>query len=177
MDEALVWLSAAGFAIMLFPVHLYNYIYINSGEKYASVNVGVYRLFNFLNLNTVENKPGEMQINGKNKKVDLRAVKPGLYKIFNSLCIYKIVQLGDYGVKEQNNAYAALAQSAFSTALYKFIQVNGHYSKLRNYSVLNEEHSHINYYCKAVTVLNLIVVGKIILILISEKMNVKNKKR
>lgn len=174
MNEAMVYLTAAGFALSLFPFHLYNYVFINSEKKYASVNVGVFRFFNFLNLNTVEDKPGEMQINGKNKKLDLSAIKLSAYKIFNKLCIYKIVQLGDYGLKNQNNAYVALTQSAFSTAIYKFIQINGGYTKLRNYTLLNETHSHVRYYCKAVTILNFIVVGRIILILISEKLNVKN---
>lgn len=173
MNEALVYLSAVGFAITLFPVHLYNYIYLNSENKYASVNIGAYRYLNFFNLNTVEDKPGEMQINGKNRKIDLSAIKLSAYKIFNVLCLFKIIQLGDYGLKEQKNAYVALAQSAITTAIYKFIQVNGNYSKLRNYTVLNEEHSHVHYYCKAVTILNFIVVGKIILILISEKLNDK----
>ena len=64
----------------------------------------------------------------------------------------------------------ALAQSALTTALYKFIQINGNFCKLRNYSVLNQEHSEVRYYAKAVTVLNLLVVAKIILIIIKEKL-------
>lgn len=171
MNEAMVYLSAIGFALTVFPVHLYNYIYINSEDKYASLNIGVYRLFNFFNANTVKDKPGEMQVNGKSKKMSISDVRYSAYKIFNTLCIYKIVQLGDYGMKKQNNAYVALAQSAFSTAIYKFIQINGNYSKLRNYSVLNHESEFIRYYCKSVTILNFIVVGKIILILIMEKLN------
>ena len=171
MNEAMVYLSAVGFALTLFPVHLYNYIYVNSENKYASLNIGVYKMFNFFNANTVKDKPGEMQVNGKSKKMDMRNVKSSAYKIFNTLCIYKIVQLGDYGVKEQKNAYVALAQSAFTTAIYKFIQINGNYSKLRNYTVLNEESDNVRYYCKAVTILNFVVVGKIILILLLEKLN------
>jgi len=53
VNEALVYLSAILFLIAIFPVHIINYIYISTGEKYASVNVTVYRLFTLLNINTV----------------------------------------------------------------------------------------------------------------------------
>ncbi len=171
MNEAMVYISAIGFALSLFPFHLYNYIYINSEKKYAALNVCAYRFLRFFNANTVKDKPGEMQINGKNKKFDVKDIKFSAYKIFNSLCIYKIIQLGDYGLVKQNNAYIVLTQNALTTAIYKFIQINGNYAKLRNYTVLNEEHGYIRYYCKAVTIINMFVVGKIILILIMEKIN------
>lgn len=169
MGTAMVYISAALFALSVFPVHIYNYLYINTGEKYASFNAGVF-FFNFYNMNTVKDKPQEMQINGKNEKIEPNKFKSVFYKIFNTLCIYKIIQLGDYGMMNENNAYVALAQSALTTALYKFIQINGNYCKLRNYSVLNQEHSEVRYYAKAVTVLNLLVVAKIILIIIKEKL-------
>lgn len=174
MNEAMVYLTAIGFAISIFPVHLYNYLYINTETRYAGLNIGVYRYLNFFNANTIEDKPGEMQVNGKNKKMDLSAVRASAYKIFDTLCIYKIVQMGDYGLKDDKSAYVALFQSAFSTAIYKFIQAHGNYAKLRNYTILNEEHGFLRYYLKAVTIINFIVVGKIILILIMEKLNVKN---
>lgn len=178
MNEAMVYLSAAGFALALFPIHLYNYIYINTETKYAGLNVCAYRFLRFYNANTVKDKPGQMQVNGKSKKFSPEKIKFSAYKIFNSLCIFKIVQLGDYGLIKQNNAYVVLAQNAFTTALYKFIQINGNYTKLRNYTVLNQEHEYIRYYCKAVTIINSFVVGKIILILILEKLNaLKNQKK
>lgn len=100
------------------------------------------------------------------------------YKIFNQLCVYKIIQLSDFGVKNQNNAYAALTQNAFTTAFYKFLQINGNYCKLRNYTVINEEHEYIRYYAKAVTIINLNVILKIFTIIIMEKLNeIKNKKQ
>jgi len=49
--------------------------------------------------------------------------------------------------------------------------MNGNYCKLRNYTIFNEEHSEIHYYLKAVTILNLAVVAKIMFILIMEKLN------
>lgn len=170
MSSATVYIAAAMFLLAVFPVHIYNYVYVNTGKKYASFNVGVYKI-NFFNINTVENKPNEMQVNGKNKKIDAKKFKLNYYKIFNSLCIYKVVQLGDYGMQKDANVYAALAQSSFTTAIYKFLQINGNYGKLRNYVVLNEEHSEIRYYAKAVTVINLIVVAKIISIIIMEKIH------
>ena len=170
MNLALVWLSAAGVLLFIFPIHINNYIYVNTGSKYASLNVGIFK-FNFYNINTVSDSFGEMQINGKNKKMDAKKLNISLYKIFNQLCIYKVVQLGDYGMKKEGNAYVALAQSCFTTAIYKFLQINGNYCKLRNYTVLNEEHSEIRYYAKAVTILNLTVVAKILFIIIMEKLH------
>ena len=170
MSLALISIAAALFALSVFPVHLYNYIYVNTEQKYASVNVGVYGI-NFYNMNTVKDHPNEMQINGKNEKIEPDKFKLSLYKIFNQICLYKIVQLGDYGMRNQNNAYVALAQNALTTAAYKLIQVNGNYCKLRNYTILNEEHSDVFYYAKAVTIINLIVIIKVILVIIGEKLN------
>ena len=170
MNDVLVYIAAAGFAIAIFPVHIFNYIFINTGTKYASINAGVYK-FAFFNANSVEDKPNEMQINGKNKKIDSFKIKSSLYKIFNCLCLHKIVQLGDYGVKKDGNVYIAFTQNVFSTAIYKFIQTNGNYCKLRNYTILNEEHADIRYYAKAVTIINLLVVAKIIFIILTEKLN------
>jgi len=177
MNIALVAVSSALFAIMIFPVYLYNYIYINTGQKYASINVGVYGI-NFFNLNTVKNHPGQMQINGKQKQIDTKKFKVStFYKIFNKICLYKVIQLGDYGVQKDSNTYILLAQNSLTTLIYKLIQVNGNFCKLRNYTVLNQEHSDIRYYAKAVTVINAFVVVKILLILLMEKINGKIKKK
>ncbi len=177
MTDVMVWLAAVGFLLAVFPIHVFNYFYINTAIKYASVNAGVYGI-SFFNANTVENNPREMQINGKKKKIDPSKFKLNFYKIFNQLCIYKIVQLGDYGMQKDGNAYILLLQSGLTTAIYKFLQMNGNYGKLRNYVVLNAEHSEIRYYAKAVTVINLLVVAKIFLIIIMEKINErKNQKK
>ncbi len=177
MNETLVILAAVGFSITIFPVHLYNYLYINTEEKYASYNIGAYRLINFFNANTVKNKPNEMQINGKNKQIDYRQLKKSIFKIYNSIYIFKIVQLGDYGAKNEANIYAMLIQNAFSDAVYKIMSVGGNYTKLRNYSILNEEHGCVRYYAKIVTIVNLIVVCKIFLIIILEKINEHKKQK
>lgn len=170
MSEAVVYVAAIGFLIAVFPFHIYNYVFVNTQTKYVSVNAGVFA-FNFFNANTVENNPSEMQINGKNKKIDAKKLNISLYKIFNQVCVYKVVQLGDYGLGKDGNAYAALAQHAFTTAIYKFIQVNGNYCKLRNFTIFNQSHSHIRYYAKVVTIINLMVLAKIFFIIIMEKIN------
>ena len=176
MNVAGIAVGAALFAILIFPVHLYNYIYINTGQKYASLNVGTFG-WNFFNVNTVKNHPDEMQVNGKTKKVELKKLKGAFYKIFDCICLYKMVQLGDFGMQSEANAYVVLAQNCLTTAIYKFIQINGNFCKLRNYTVLNQEHSDIRYYAKTVTVVNLLVVLKIFMIILMEKINVKIKKK
>ena len=176
MNEALVYVSAISFMLLIFPVHVFNYIYVNTEEKFASINVTVFRFLRLYNINTVKNKPNEIQFNGKNKKMDWNNLKLNFYKIFDKLCVCKVIQLSDFGMKNQSNAYA-LAQNGFTTTLYKLLQVNGNYAKLRNYTVLNEEHSSIRYYAKAVTVINGLVLTKIFLIIIMEKLyELKNKK-
>ena len=178
MNEAMVYLSAVGFALAIFPVHFYNYIYINTENKYAGLNVTIYRFIKFYNANTVENNPAKMQVNGKSKKFDIQQAKKTAYKVFNKLCIFKVVQLGDFGLVKQNNAYFVLAQNALTTEIYKFIQINGGYAKLRNYTILNHEHEFIRYYCKVVTIMNSLVVGKILLILLWGKLNaLKNQEK
>lgn len=173
----MIIIGAAGFLISIFPIHVVNYLYINTEEKYASINITVFRFIRLYNINTIKDKPNEMQINGKNKKMDISALKMNFYKIFNQLCIYKIIQLSDFGIKNQNNAYAALAQNAVTTAAYKFLKINGNYCKLRNYTIINEEHDYIRYYAKAVTIINLNVILKIFAIIIMEKINeIKNQK-
>ena len=176
MNVAGIAVNTALFAILIFPVHLYNYIYINTGQKYASLNVGAYG-WNFFNVNTVKDRPNEMQVNGKNKKIDIKQFKSSFYKIFNCICLYKMVQLGDFGMQGEANAYVALAQNCLTTAIYKFIQINGNFCKLRNYTILNQEHSDIKKKKKTVTVINGFVVLKILIILLMEKINGKNKKK
>lgn len=174
----MVIFAAAGFLISVFPIHVFNYIYVNTEEKFASINVTLYRFIRVFNINTIKNNPKEMQINGKNKKLNIESLKVNFYKIFNKLCIYKIVQLSDFGLKNEDNAYAALVQNGITMAAYKFLQTNGNSAKLRNYTVLNEEHSTIRYYAKAVTIINLLVIMKVILILIMEKLNeLKNQEK
>jgi len=171
MNEITVYLSAAIFLIFIFPLHVYNYVYIDTDKKYASVNAGFYGIINFFNRNTAKSEINGKKKDKKEKSVSLRK----LYKIFDRLCIFKIIQLADFGARSEVNAYIMLAHNALTTAIYKFVQTNGNYCKLRNYAVLNEEHSYIRYYAKVVTVVNLLVILKIYLILLMEKIHEKQK--
>ena len=171
VNEAIVYLAAAGFFISVFPIHVFNYIYINTEEKYASINVTIFRFIRIYNINTVKNKPNEMQINGKSKKMNIDMLKLNFYRIFNKLCIQKVIQLTDFGIKDDNNSIAAVVQNGITTAAYSFLQINDNRVKLRNYRILNQEHSQIRYYAKAVTIINLFVITQIFLIIILEKIN------
>lgn len=171
VSEVFIYITAVGFLIAIFPIHVFNYIYINTEQKYASINVTIFRYIRIYNINTVKDKINEMQVNGKSKNVSLETIKFNFYKIFNKLCIQKIIQLTDFGIMEQKNAYAAIAQYGFTTAIYNFLKLNGNSVKLRNYLVMNEEHSAIRYYAKAVTVINLFVIIKIIIAILMEKLN------
>ena len=110
-----------------------------------------------------------MQINGKNKNVDIDIIKTNFYKFFNKLCIQKVVQLTDFGLQKDSNAYAAIIQNGITTAVYSFLKINGNSSKLKNYVIMNEEHSSIRYYAKAVTIINILVLTKILLTFLTEK--------
>ena len=171
VNEVMVYMAAAGFLISVFPVHVINYIYINTEEKYASINVTIFRYIRIYNINTVKDSPNEMQINGKRKKMNIDMLKLNFYRIFNKLCIQKVVQLSDFGVKDEKGAYAAVLQNGITTAAYSFLKINENRVKLRNYTVLNQEHSAIRYYAKAVTIINLFVVTQIFLVIILEKIN------
>ena len=171
VNEVMVYMAAVGFFISVFPIHVFNYIYINTEEKYASINVTIFRFIRIYNINTVKDRPNEMQINGKSKKMDLDMLKLNFYRMFNKLCVQKVVQLTDFGVKDENSAYAAVVQNGITTAAYSFLKINENRVKLRNYAILNQEHSEIRYYAKAVTIINLFVVTQIILVIILEKLN------
>ena len=171
MSEALVYLSAIGFFIAIFPVHVFNYVYVTTQQPYASLNVSIFRLIPVLNINTVKNSFGKMDVNGKEKKMDKSFFNRNALKIFNNLCITKIVQLSDFGLRSPNNIYFAFGQNCLTQALYAFVRINGGKVKLRNYTLLNYEHEHITYYMKIVGVINLMTVSKIFTLLLWEKLN------
>ena len=168
MNDALVYISAILFFISVFPLHVINYVYVNSEEKYASINVTLYRLITVLNVNT-EREPDKKDKPKDNDKKMMTV--PNWLKIFNSLCITKIVQLGDYGIQNPDNVYAALANNALTNAGYMFIRLNGGKTKLRNYSVLNYEHDGINYYLKLVGIINVMTLLKLLAIFYWGKIN------
>lgn len=167
----MVYLSAIGFFISVFPIHVFNYVYVSTQQPYASVNVSLFRLIPIFNINTVKNSMTKMRVNGSEKKVDTSFINKNALKIFNNLCITKIVQLSDFGLLSEKNIYIAFAQNCLTQAVYAFVRVNGGKVKLRNYTLLNYEHENITYYLKLVGVINLLTVGKIFTILLLEKLN------
>ncbi len=171
MSDALVYLSAIGFFISVFPIHVVNYVYVTTLQPYASVNVCLYRFIRILNINTVKNSLTKMSVNGKEKKMDKSFINKNALKIFNNLCITKIVQVGDFGIQSEFNIYAAFCQKCLTEAVYAFVRINGGRTKLRNYTLLNYEHDYINYYMKVAGIINLMTIGKIFSILIWEKLN------
>ena len=170
VNDALVYISAISFFIAIFPVHVFNYVYISTSERYAGINITLYRLFTILNINT-ERKPKLIKEKDKEKSDDKILTTTNWLKLFNSLCITKIVQLGDYGIQNPDNAYVALANKALTDAIYTFVKINGGKTKLKNYSVLNYEHSHINYYLKLVGIINIITIIKLFTIFFWGKLN------
>lgn len=175
VSEALVYISAIAFLIAVFPVHVTSYVYISTAEKYASINVTLYRLITILNANTEKPpKPNGSEEDEKDK--DKLMTPPNWLKIFNSLCITKIVQLGDYGLQNPDNAYIALANSAVTETVYAFVKINGGRTKLKNYSVLNYEHDNVNYYLKLAGVINIITLLKLLIIFYWGKINEKQVK-
>lgn len=170
MSEALVYISAIVFLIAVFPVHIVSYVYVSTAERYASINVTLYRLFTILNANT--EKPPKTEDKAKDEKdKDKLMTPPNWLKIFNSLCITKIVQLGDYGLQNPDNAYVALANGAATNAVYTFVKVNGGKTKLRNYTLFNYEHDGVNYYLKLAGVINVITLLKLLIIFYWGKIN------
>ena len=118
MNEAFIYITAIGFLISIFPIHVFNYIYINTEEKYFSINITLFRFIKLYNINTVKDKPNQLEFNGKNKNMSILNLKTNFYRVFDKLCIFKIIQLTDFGMKNQNNAYAVLAQNAVTTTAY-----------------------------------------------------------
>lgn len=174
VSEALIYISAIAFFIAVFPVHVFIYVYASTAEKYASVNVTVYRLFTILNVNTERPpKSDDTEKDDKENDKDKLMTPPNWLKIFNNLCLTKIVQLGDYGLQNPDNAYVALANAAVTDVAYTFVKVNGGKTKLKNYSILNYEHDNINYYLKLAGIINVITLLKLLAIFYWGKINEK----
>lgn len=173
MNDVIVYLSAILFFISVLPIHVFSYIYISTGQKYAGVNISIYRYFTILRFNTDK----KFEFIDKNVMKKQMNTTLNWLTVYNNLCITKIVQLADFGLKKENNAYIALGQNAVTNALYSFVKINGGRTKLKNYAILNSEHSEVNYYLKLVGVINLIVVTKLLLIYLWSKINEQQIKK
>lgn len=165
VSEVFVYLSAIGFALYIFPVHVFSYVYVTTQKGYVSINISLFKLIP-LYRGTNQLK---LDLNGMANLVSndsgLKLKYPSHYvDLFNKLCITKIVQVCDLGLQNQTNAYTALAEHTITQAVYTFVKVNGGKTKLRNYVVLNSEHGYINYCLKLVGVINLMVLLRIFIV-------------
>lgn len=133
------------------------------------MNVCVYRYIKLININTVKNKPNHMMVNGKDKEVDLSHVKANALGVIKRLQIFKIIQLGEYGIMNDVNPYVALIQRFASNGIYGTLIYSGSYAKLKNYTILNQSGAHLRYYAKIEIAVNALSVINIIIYLISEK--------
>lgn len=169
MENLIVYGVTSLFFFSVLPVYVSVYAYADTEKKYASANFCLYRAIRFLNVNTEED--GRLMINGKDAKMKpALALRDGKIA-FDNLCIFKIIQLSDFGMGNEKGAYAALLQSAATFPLYSYISKKGSSCKLKNYVVLNAEHDHIKYGAKVVSVVNLLVAIKILFILLLERIN------
>lgn len=161
--------ATALFFVGVLPVYVSIYAYADTQARYASVNFHLYRVFRFLNMNSEEG--GGLKINGKEAEMNPSlALRDGKIA-FDNLCIFKIIQLSDFGLGKDGNAYAALLQSAATFTLYSYISKKGSSCKLKNYVIMNAKHEHIKYGAKVVSVVNLIAAAKILFILFLERLN------
>ncbi|MCD8308958.1 MAG: hypothetical protein LUD19_03805 [Clostridia bacterium] len=170
MQNLLVYGAAAGFLIAVFPVYFSVYAYGNTETKYASANFCLFRYIRFLNVNTAEDG-NRMQVNGKDTQFNISQFLKTAKIFLDHVCIFKIIQLSEYGVTSEANAYIALAQSAVTLPLYKYLECTGSRCKLRNYVILNTEHSELRYSAKAVCVINLLAAVKLIYIILKRGLN------
>lgn len=160
MGRALIILSAMGFAIAIFPVHLYSYIFFSTESRRMEVRVSLFKFIPLIRLSL--NKALQRTEENNKNNVPKKLPKPDtILNMYNKLCITKIVQLIDIGIQDEKNAYFALAQNAATEFLYAFVRINEGRIKLRNYPVLNGEHGYINYYVKLVGVINFIALSRI----------------
>lgn len=182
MDTALVIVSATLFFIAVFPVHFLNYAFISTEKGYASVNVTLYGIYRIVNFNTEDKLKRALnkrkknlekqreQRRSKNEHDSLLMTPEHFIKLYNKICITKIIQLGDYGIQKENNVYIALAQKLLTDAIYAFVKINGgDKTKLKNYAVFNCEHGNINYYLKFVGVINMISLVRLLITFLWEK--------
>lgn len=163
VGEVVIYISAIAFALYIFPIHVFSYVYVTTQKRYASINISLFKLIPlYKSINKLELSFPNSDDNDEDK-LDLKYPQHYI-DLYNKLCITKIVQIGDFGLQKQINAYAALSQHMITQALYAFVKVNGGKTKLRNYVVLNAEHGHINYGLKVVGVINLMALLRLFII-------------
>lgn len=163
----MVFGAAALFFVSVLPVYLSVFIYADADQKYAQANFYVYGI-KFLNVNTAEDG-SHMQINGKDTQLDLPAFLKSFKAVINHLCIFRITQLGDYGMERERNAYIALAQCGLTFPAYSYLSCTGSRCRLKNYIVFSNAHGNVRYGAKVVCAVNLVSALKILLVIFMEK--------
>ncbi|MGN1103817.1 MAG: hypothetical protein ACI4QI_02980 [Candidatus Coproplasma sp.] len=178
MSEAIIYVSSIAFALYIFPVHVFSYVYVTTQKEYASINISLFKLIP-LYRGTNKIKIDVSDVAGfLNSDSGLKLKYPSHYvDLYNKLCITKIVQVSDFGIQRQSNAYAVLAQHALTQAVYTFVKVNGGKTKLKNYVVINGEHGYINYCIKVVGVINLMALLRLFIVYFWSVINERKTKK
>lgn len=171
MEEFIVYGCTALFALLVFPFHLVNYIYVSTADKYASYNLTMYRFLPLFNANTIEDKPQLMSINGRETPIDIRNFNIKYLELIRKLCIVKVVQLADFGINSEINACIAVLQNVLTQTAYGLMNYADRGIKLKNYRILNCDSDSITYYLKVVNVANIISAAGIFLYIIRGKIN------
>ena len=117
-----------------------------------------------------------MQVNGRERNIKADVIKKNALKIVKELTLTKIVQLGDYGMLSEKNAYAALMQSLLTNALYSYMDYRRKI-KLKNFVILNTAHKNILHYAKISCIINIVTLLKIFIKISLGRINEQIQKR
>lgn len=169
MQNLVVYGTSALFAVALLPLYATVYIYADSGSRYVSANVYLWRVFRPVCISTAED--GKMQFNGKEIKFTPAAALKAGKALIDNLCLFKFVQLCDFGLQSHYGAYLALFQRMAALPLYEYLTVTGSSCRLKNYTVLNAEHGHVIYCGKAACAVNIVAAVKILISVLRESRN------
>ncbi len=154
------------FLLCLLPVYTSVYLYADAGRAYFSVDAYLWRFIHPLQLSTADD--GGMRLNGGDLNIGPVAATRAAKVAFDNLCLFKLVQLSDFGLKSGAAAYAALFQRAATFALYKYAELSGSRCKLRNYAVFNAEHGNVVWCGKAVCAVNVVAAAKLLICVLRE---------
>jgi hypothetical protein len=157
------------FFIAIFPIKLTNYIYFNSRQGYASINVRLYSILNIFNASTIKNSLNRMIVNGRERRLQSNLKQATYFKIIKAVHITKLIQLKDAGLKSNTSVVAALSHNALTNYAYGLLQAKNPYTKLGNYVVYNHEHDSFNYIAKVSIAVNIIIIAKIAFYILMEK--------
>lgn len=164
-----MWSAATVFAVLIFPLHIFNYIHISTDVKYFGYTMSLYKFIPILNANTQEGQPMKMMINGKESGLDLRKLSTNYLKLVKKLSFIKIIQLSEFGADSALTCTAAVMQHTATEWLYTLINYADQGVKLRNYTIINQDGKHINYFIKIVNAINILSLASAIFIILRGK--------